>query len=151
MLIEWQVVENKGFFSLNLSRLLEARGWSYEKLAEKADVGMHTVFRAVSKGVIPRGANIAKIAKALGVTEAQLFSDPNLEQSPEMQTAEVRNMHQEIKGMISNLKPSLNPEESLLVERFGKLNDSQRRHILGQVEAMVGINQSKTVLKSKRR
>lgn len=64
------------FFSINLARLMEERGLTQEALAERAKVGYHTVFRAVSKGVIPRGLNQAKLAEALGVSVADLNADP---------------------------------------------------------------------------
>lgn len=53
------------------------RGWTQKELAEMADVSQHTVFRAVSKGVIPRGGNLEKIAGAFGCSVADLYRDPS--------------------------------------------------------------------------
>jgi transcriptional regulator with XRE-family HTH domain len=70
------VVENRDFLQINLARLMGEKRLSQRKLAEAAKVSEHTIFRAVSKGVRPRGDNLYKIADALGVTEADLLSPP---------------------------------------------------------------------------
>ncbi len=61
---------------------MDAQGLTQDALAEKAGVSMHTIFRAVSKGSVPRGGNISKIAAALGVSQADLFMDPNANVTP---------------------------------------------------------------------
>lgn len=71
------LMQDSRFFSINLARLRREKGWSQTALADFAEVSAHTVFRAESKGIIPRGENIAKLATALGVTESALFANPN--------------------------------------------------------------------------
>lgn len=70
------MVETKDFLQINLARLMGEKRLSQRRLAEKAEVSPHTIFRAVSKGVRPRGDNLYKIANALGVTEADLLRSP---------------------------------------------------------------------------
>lgn len=68
-------------FSINIRRLRDSKGWSQLELAEMAGVSNHTVFRAESKNMIPRGENIRKLAEALGVSESELFK--GLESTPQ--------------------------------------------------------------------
>lgn len=70
-------VKNNGFLSINLNRLMTQKGLSQQALADLAGVSLHTVFRAVSKGIMPRGGNLGKIAHALGTSETYLLDDPN--------------------------------------------------------------------------
>lgn len=53
---------------------MDEQGHTLETLAEKSGVSLHTIFRATSKGKIPRGPNIEKLASSLGVTAADLFA-----------------------------------------------------------------------------
>jgi transcriptional regulator with XRE-family HTH domain len=62
--------------SKNIHRLRSSRGWSMVKLADFSGVSYQTVFRAESKGIMPRGDSLAKIAKALNTTIAGLYEDP---------------------------------------------------------------------------
>jgi len=65
------------FIGKNIFKLRSSMGFSQEKLSEVAGVSYQTVFRAESKGVVPRGGNLGKIARALGVTESDLYNDPD--------------------------------------------------------------------------
>jgi transcriptional regulator with XRE-family HTH domain len=69
-------MQDDRFFSINIRRLREAKGLSQAGLADLAKVSEHTIFRAESKNIIPRGSNIKKIADALGVSKSDLFQDP---------------------------------------------------------------------------
>lgn len=69
------------FIGKNIFKLRSSMGFSQEKLSEVAGVSYQTIFRAESKGVVPRGGNLGKIAKALGVTESDLYKDPEFIQT----------------------------------------------------------------------
>lgn len=71
-----RLLDKSKIFSINLRRYRELKKLSMLKLSHMADVGISTIFRAESKKTIPHGKNIEKIAKALGVSEADLFNDP---------------------------------------------------------------------------
>lgn len=64
------------YFQHNLKRLMDLNGWSIKQLALESNVSYHTVFRAVSKGIIPRGENQLKLATALDVRVADLHVEP---------------------------------------------------------------------------
>lgn len=68
---------------------MDAQDLTQQELAEKSGVSMHTVFRAVSKGMIPRGGNIEKIATALGVPAATLFEDPHHKPPPPLTVSDM--------------------------------------------------------------
>lgn len=116
-------------FSTNLRRLREAAGFrSQGDLAEAAGIGLQTVFRAESKGVIPRGSTIAKLAAALGVTEAQLFSDPKDVQVEAMQTTALAKelVSEMAKFKTQSPNPDLTSEEQELLDLFRSFSPSRR-------------------------
>ena len=91
-------------------------------MADWADVSAHTIFRAESKGIIPRGQNIQKIAQALGVTESDLFADPNIKTESKPSSTDNRNQ--------------------AIVELFAivpTLNESQIRDILALANGLATI------------
>lgn len=101
-------------FSKNLNLLRNKKGWSQKQLADFATVSLMTIFRAESKGVIPRGENIAKIATALGVTESDLFKDP---------------MAESLESPSSSLEAI-----GLLIREATTLTDSQLEMVIGFIE-----------------
>lgn len=66
-------MENPETLASNLKSLMDSRGWSYKQLAAESGVSYHTVFRAISKGIVPRGGNLQKLALALGVAVGDLW------------------------------------------------------------------------------
>jgi len=78
-------VEKPEYFRANLYRLMTEKGWSIKRLAAEAKVSYHTAFRAISKGIIPRGENQQKLAEALGVTIADLHVEPRRRSPPKHQ------------------------------------------------------------------
>lgn len=48
------------------------------QLATQSGVSYHTVFRAVSEGRVPRGANLVKLAKAFDLTVSDLYKSPEV-------------------------------------------------------------------------
>lgn len=70
--------ENPEFLRLNLRRLIDGRGWSYKRFALESGVSYHTVFRAITHGRVPRGGNLQKMAKALGVSISNLWEEPSI-------------------------------------------------------------------------
>lgn len=71
-------MEKPEFLQINLRRRLDELGWSYKKFSLESGVSYHTIFRALSKGVIPRGENLGKMANAVGVTVGDLWKDPSV-------------------------------------------------------------------------
>lgn len=60
-------------FRSNLLKLRKKRGWTQEQLAEACDLSKQQIFR-IEKGTSwPPPETIAKIAKALGVSQADLY------------------------------------------------------------------------------
>lgn len=98
------------FFAINLARLRELKKWSQDKLAREADVSKHTVFRAESKNKIPRGNNIEKIAKALGVSPSELFRNPNSDQN--------ENQKQQLFFAIVSRLATMNEDELRIIDGF---------------------------------
>lgn len=89
--------------SINIRRLREAKQLSQNELAERSSVGLQTIFRAESKGVIPRGANLEKIAKALEVSVSDLFDDKGTSyQGAEATMEELKIRLDKIEGLILN-------------------------------------------------
>lgn len=72
-------MEKPEFLEINLRRRLDDLGWSYKKFSMESGVSYHTIFRALSKGITPRGENLQKMAKAVGLTVAELWKDPTKE------------------------------------------------------------------------
>jgi len=70
-------MNNPDFLQRNLRRRMDAKGWSIKDFSDESSVSYHTVFRAVSKGVVSRGSNLAKMAHALGCDIADLWIDPD--------------------------------------------------------------------------
>jgi transcriptional regulator with XRE-family HTH domain len=62
--------------SLNLKRLRKERGITQETLAERMGVAWTTVQAYEGRRRWPERDNVAALAKALGVREAELFRDP---------------------------------------------------------------------------
>lgn len=61
-------------FSKNLKHERDVCNLSQQALADLAGVSLQTIFRAESKGVVPRAENLEKIASALKTTIANLFT-----------------------------------------------------------------------------
>jgi transcriptional regulator with XRE-family HTH domain len=62
----------------NIKRILEAREWSYRDLADKAGIAQATIARYLGPQEVEPGLDaIDAMAKALGVTAAQLLTDPD--------------------------------------------------------------------------
>lgn len=56
-----------------LERLRRAKGWSRERLAGEAGLSLNTIERIERQGRTPQVTTAVKIARALGVTIADLF------------------------------------------------------------------------------
>lgn len=108
---------------------MDEQGFTQESLAAEADVGHHTVFRAVSKGVIPRGLNIAKIARALGVSTSDLFANPNAA-AIERQQAKVASVIEGLEQVQAGLK-SLGEHGETFLMAWSKAAGANewRRHV----------------------
>ena len=66
----------KSEIGLKIAKLLEVKGWSETKLANKANIPQPTVHRITSgESKSPRLANIKAIAEALNVSVAHLTSE----------------------------------------------------------------------------
>lgn len=136
-----QMSENS-HFSKNLNRLRNARGWSQQQLADFAGVSLQTIFRAESKGITPRGGNISKIAKALKVSDFDLFRDPsetprslktiaNMTQDELTQTIVAA---QKRSDPLSNLDPQIKNLIIRIQSRLTTLNEHQLGTILGLID-----------------
>lgn len=93
-------------------------GLSQIELAGNAGIGQQTVVRA-EKGTIPRGANITKLAAALGVSEGELFADPfqaKKESSLATTSDPILERLQVIETKLDQKNgPSMSPEQEALV------------------------------------
>jgi transcriptional regulator with XRE-family HTH domain len=54
-------------------KLREERGWTQEELAEKAGIGRQAVVKVEHDNAGQRKGNLAKVAKALGSSEPELY------------------------------------------------------------------------------
>lgn len=121
------MMHNDKFFSVNIGRLRRENGLSQAELAEKAGVSHHTIFRAESKGMIPLRKNISKIARALGVPETDLFTDPATINAPEIvetpanPDSEILQQLKILEAKIDKNGPSLSPEQKELVDLVVRL------------------------------
>lgn len=70
-------MEKPEFLQINIRRKLDQLGWSYKKFSLESGVSYHTIFRALSKGIVPRGENLRKMGAALGLSVSDLLKDPN--------------------------------------------------------------------------
>jgi transcriptional regulator with XRE-family HTH domain len=134
------VVEmTKEYFKENILNLRRAKNWSQEKLAEEAGVSYHTVFRAEA-GVIPRGPNIEKLAKALGVSQATLFDDPStLNKAQELAQNPENRILQKIEALIDHKNgPSLDPKKRELFDLIASLSPSDVEIFIGMIKRRLG-------------
>lgn len=120
-------MESPEYFQANLHRLMAAKGLSMKLLALKSKVSYHTIFRAVSKGVIPRGINQRKLALALGVTVSDLNADPSKSIPPVFLSSPIDPSLSELQRMV------LHPERldtlqlaGLLATRFSSAPEEMR-------------------------
>ena len=80
-------------FKDNLVSLRKMHGFSQDELAEKIGVTLRTISKYEKQGVMPRGANLQKLAEVLGVSIAYLSNDEivdpayGLEESPYIERA----------------------------------------------------------------
>lgn len=128
------MVEKPEFLQINLSRKLEELGWSYKKFSSKSGVSYHTIFRAVSKGVIPRGENLRKMATALETTVAELLADPNAVPKQVIQPLTAADLAQSEERILKALKSTtrgyhLDPPPEL-GENWPKLDVTRQMMIL---------------------
>lgn len=55
-------------------KLREERGWTQKKLAEKAGIGRQAVVKVEADDAGQRKGNLAKVARALGSSEPELYA-----------------------------------------------------------------------------
>ncbi len=91
---------------------MDEQGHTLESLAEKSGVSLHTIFRATSKGKVPRGPNIDKLANALGVSASDLFAEGR---GPKASNA-ASSRHESIGRILAALESMSDQEVSGLME-----------------------------------
>lgn len=138
----------KESFAKNILRLRKAKGWSQQKLADKAEVSYHTVFRAEA-GTMPKIENLQKIAGALGVSESELLGNhpkvnaanltpETLDAIREATKEAFKQSLEESKGLPNQFEHSLvDPKQDLINRIFAKLgalNERELRAILTRVD-----------------
>jgi len=139
---------NPEFLHINLRRRLESRGWSLKRFSIEAGVSYHTVFRTLSKGIIPRGGNLQKMAKALDASIADLYAQPTeSHEAPALRTVGEMTPD-ELAGFLKNLQKPDVPEgfdsgdrEIISLVRLG--GPSARRKVVDFLKALLAADKPK--------
>lgn len=111
------LVDREKAFSINIRRLRDGLRLSQAELALAAGVSHGVVFRAESKNTIPRGDNIAKLAAALGVDEAELFSIPQPTQNAPLEKPSKNDLLVRLFNRLSPLDELQLSNLSLIIEQ----------------------------------
>ena len=89
--------------------LMRSRGWSEYRLAKESGLSQSTIANIFRRNTLPSIPTLEIICKAFNITLSQFFSD------------EDRNI-------------SLSPEQSDLLNNWGKLSEKKRKALLALIE-----------------
>lgn len=118
-------VDGKPWFAVNLVAAMEARGIANaNQLAKLLDVDRSTAVRWVRGQVIPEGANLTMLCKALGVEARDLLEEPGT-------VAERRSR------AVAFLRAHGGDPEAQVAELMSGLSDEDKRRLVARVEGWI--------------